>query len=158
MLYEGSYKEIKSELLCEVGLITLLLLISFLFTSGPLDISQFSEDHFENTDLCGFLLLKGNLRVEERWSLSKACTAGFKFRTSISILTLMSLDHLPECSPPSLPQTSSSDPWIFRVPLTWQKRTKEEPGGTLLPLLFHVSILEVMDTVVVVCFPIFIPP
>lgn len=69
-----------------MGLITLLLCISLQFTSGPLDIPQFSEDHFENIDLCGFLLLKGNLRVEERWSLSKAYIAGFKFRTSISIV------------------------------------------------------------------------
>lgn len=31
-------------------------------------------------------------------------------------------------------------------------------GGNLLPSLFHVCVLEVLDTVVVVCLPTSIPP
>lgn len=71
MLYEVSYEDQIGAALVEVGLITLLLFISLLFTSGPLDIPQFSEDHFENTDLCGFLLPKENQRLRRGGSLAK---------------------------------------------------------------------------------------
>lgn len=47
-------------------------------------------------------LLKRKLRAGEKQSLSKAYIAGFKFRTSISIVLLLkikSLDLLPDQSP-----------------------------------------------------------
>lgn len=50
--------------LAEVVLVTLLLRAPFcvLLVPDSFDNPLFSEGHFENTDLGGLLLLKGNLR------------------------------------------------------------------------------------------------
>lgn len=141
-------------ILVEVGLVILLLCIRLLFASGP-----------------GYLFItlsswKPNMKHSSWWSLTteggtESWRAGFKFRIKMKVSRSSSgalflgseLWWKVYCL---FPRPAVLAPWVFRVLMTWRK--EEGSGGSRLPSLFLVSVLEVTGTVVGGCLPISVPP